>query len=77
MDQSQANHQSIHEPQDQLTKQCPVCLDFKSKTIQTECSHTFCVKCIFEWILCCVEEKDGINCPLCRQFIRLKYLKWE
>lgn len=56
--------------------QCPVCLEDKSKSVETECKHIFCVKCIFKWIFCCVDESDGINCPLCRQFIRMKNLKW-
>ncbi|KAG5667156.1 hypothetical protein PVAND_015153 [Polypedilum vanderplanki] len=61
------NHQESTTKQSNEKFQCPVCLEKSSKTVSTNCNHTFCVKCIFKWIFYCVDEMDKISCPLCRQ----------
>lgn len=42
--------------------ECGICYDIKP-LIQTDCFHTFCEKCISEWI------KKSDTCPMCRSII--------
>lgn len=42
--------------------ECGICYDIK-QLIETNCLHTFCEKCISEWI----ERSD--TCPMCRSII--------
>ena len=39
---------------------CSICLETNKDPFQSKCSHTFCNKCIMEWIT----QHD--DCPLCR-----------
>ena len=39
---------------------CSICLETTKDPFQSKCSHTFCNKCIMEWIT----QHD--ECPLCR-----------
>lgn len=73
------NQQSTSQTRQKLRPKihCPVCLDHSSKSITTQCNHIFCVKCIFKWIFHCVDERDRIDCPLCRQKIKFNKLKWN
>lgn len=49
---------------------CPICIDQLSYTVETNCGHTFCYTCIMSywehgaWI-------NAMNCPVCRQEIRV------
>ncbi|XP_037700561.1 ret finger protein-like 4B [Choloepus didactylus] len=48
---------------------CPVCLDFFCNPISLSCAHTFCFKCIQNWML----ETEGFKlaCPLCRESLHI------
>jgi hypothetical protein len=48
--------------QHQKSDECGICLDSCNQNIILDCKHTFCNKCINEWI--CVS--DNHNCPVCR-----------
>ncbi|CAG9810981.1 unnamed protein product [Chironomus riparius] len=63
---------------DQVQKQqnCPVCMEKMVKSVKTECNHEFCVKCLFKWVFLCVDEREKIDCPLCRQTVWMNNLKW-
>ena len=39
---------------------CSICIETTKDAFQSKCSHTFCNKCIMEWIT----QHD--ECPLCR-----------
>ena len=43
---------------------CTICLDFRMNSASTKCRHSFCRKCIEEWI-----EREGkrgrAKCPVC------------
>ena len=43
---------------------CTICLDFRMNSASTKCQHSFCRKCIEEWI-----ERKGTRgrakCPVC------------
>ena len=43
---------------------CTICLDFRINSVSTKCQHSFCRKCIEEWI-----ERKGTRgrakCPVC------------
>ena len=43
--------------------ECPICFK-KNADYTTDCNHTFCKKCLYKW---------KSTCPLCRNFIQLKY----
>jgi hypothetical protein len=52
----------VHIPKDQ--NECGICLG--KLNCRLECSHFFCKKCIFLWII----EKEGYaTCPTCRHVI--------
>lgn len=59
--------------------ECCICLDIMKKEVETDCSHRFCVKCLFIWVFECVNDDDDrdINCPMCRTKLRLQFLKWK
>lgn len=57
--------------------QCAVCLEPIKKQVETQCAHKFCVKCLFQWIFLCVDQRDFINCPICRQHVWLNDLRWK
>lgn len=42
---------------------CSICMDKLENPVMIECTHTFCGKCIFTWIL------KNKNCPFCRTYI--------
>jgi hypothetical protein len=44
---------------------CSICLDSPKDTFVSQCGHSFCNKCILQWIMCHDE------CPLCRGAISL------
>ena len=39
---------------------CSICLDSPKEPFESQCGHSFCNKCILQWIMCHDE------CPLCR-----------
>ena len=43
---------------------CTICLEFRINSVSTKCQHSFCRKCIEEWI-----ERKGTRgrakCPVC------------
>ena len=43
---------------------CPICLSIIQNSCVPSCSHHFCYECLINWI-----KNNGINCPLCNQFI--------
>ncbi|KAK3093670.1 hypothetical protein FSP39_018723 [Pinctada imbricata] len=56
---------------DDLT-QCPICFNQYQRPRCLPCLHTFCEKCVDEYIASIEhgKEKDsGFNCPVCRHFI--------
>ena len=44
---------------------CGICLDNLNTSIKLDCGHSFCEKCIKEWI--CVS--DNYDCPNCRMSV--------
>ncbi|XP_078422715.1 zinc-binding protein A33-like [Cetorhinus maximus] len=42
---------------------CPICLDFFTDPVSSECGHNFCRSCIAQ----CWEKKEINSCPECRQ----------
>ncbi len=49
----------------QEPQQCPICLDsLNIETYSLQCKHTYCKKCITEWL------KHHNTCPLCRSTIQ-------
>ena len=43
-------------------KECTICLEeFDNETYTLKCKHTYCKKCIQEWL------EEHTTCPLCRQ----------
>lgn len=56
---------------------CPICYENKSVSIQTLCGHTFCLRCMFMWILQCIKNYESISCPMCRAMVRISRLKWR
>jgi len=51
-------------PEECPTEECPICLNFllENTYIKTECSHTFCKKCILTHLIL----QNNHFCPLCR-----------
>ncbi|RLV93778.1 hypothetical protein JA1_002157 [Spathaspora sp. JA1] len=45
------------------TLECPICIEFMIIPMITECGHTYCYSCLYQWLAC--ETK----CPLCRKSI--------
>mgnify|MGYP003685296921 CR=1 FL=1 len=39
---------------------CSICLEYPKEPFVSQCGHSFCNKCILQWIMCHDE------CPLCR-----------
>lgn len=60
---------------DEITNDCPICMDKCKRPITVECDHTFCYECIKKWM--------GIKrqCPVCDKsinvstYVRRKRLK--
>jgi hypothetical protein len=50
---------SIHSKQNE----CGICLNTISNKFILECSHSFCIECIFTWL--CYQQNVN-SCPLCR-----------
>ena len=44
---------------------CSICLNATHNPFTSKCNHSFCNKCILEWIM----QND--NCPLCRENISI------
>ena len=63
--------------EDQNSPSCPVCMNYMIKSVKTECNHEFCVKCLFKWMFECLDEREKIDCPLCRQIVWIGRLKWK
>ena len=61
----------------QKQQNCPVCLEIMAKSVKTECNHEFCVKCLFKWVFSCLDEREKIDCPLCRQTVWMNKLIWN
>lgn len=45
---------------------CPICLDYFSDPIVTNCNHKFCSKCIKKW------SRKKTTCPICRNELSSK-----
>ena len=45
--------------------QCPICADIYHHPFVIECGHTFCFKCLYDFI----NEKEKVFCPICRDSI--------
>jgi hypothetical protein len=54
---------------------CAICFEsYRSKATMTNCSHSFCFLCIYDWIR--ASSNQQASCPYCRRliiFIRLSY----
>ena len=47
--------------------ECPICLANARLPIVTRCGHIFCWECIKNW----VESKQKMECPICKNGIKL------
>lgn len=47
---------------------CPICHENLKNTVELDCSHKFCAKCIMDYYS---TTKPNLSCPLCRKNIRL------
>ena len=48
---------------------CPICLNTifnKNDIIKLNCNHVFCTKCYNAWHTTCINNNNGVSCPLCR-----------
>jgi hypothetical protein len=52
-------------------EECSICLDTIFKTTIIDCGHSFCEKCIFDWIY------ENSSCPLCRTPIDDDVVVWK
>jgi hypothetical protein len=52
--------------------ECNICLDTKSHSIITSCSHQFCLPCIYEWLV----VNGNRQCPYCRDNVILEECKY-
>ena len=62
-----------------LNCECGICLDnlqtmCLDESIQLECTHYFHCKCIKEWCMKCIDDRNEPTCPTCRQKISNEYL---
>lgn len=64
--QWQQNHE---EAEQQPEEECPICYETTTKTVKTNCNHTFCIKCISNYLLTKNTACADINCPCCRQHL--------
>lgn len=49
---------------------CPICLDTEKCSVETNCAHTYCSKCILAyWRLQGDLHSGPIKCPVCRQIV--------
>ncbi|MED6125271.1 hypothetical protein PIB30_067078 [Stylosanthes scabra] len=65
----------IDECHDFVEQQCAICLEELCHNIDgssaevvvaINCSHVFHERCIFRWLLRCINLKASYTCPLCR-----------
>jgi hypothetical protein len=47
---------------------CPVCLELMVNCVTTQCGHSFCDKCVFDYLF------HSKNCPNCRTIIEIDTL---
>ena len=45
-----------------MLNSCSICLNDITEKIITPCGHTFCNKCLTQWLL----KDDNVSCPCCR-----------
>ena len=48
---------------------CPICINTifnKNNIIKLNCCHVFCTKCYDAWRATCINNNNGVSCPLCR-----------
>lgn len=49
-------------------EECSICFDAFEQAVTTPCNHTFCAKCINDWL------NNNQNCPICRKECRTQDL---
>ena len=55
---------------------CPICLtDSSVFSVETNCGHLFCGKCIITFWKYRVNWMNGMTCPVCRQVVRRQHLR--
>jgi len=51
---------------------CGICLDQLTNSIDLDCGHKFCEKCIAPWI---ITKQENSNCPMCRNKIDADFIE--
>ncbi|MED6174594.1 hypothetical protein PIB30_070474 [Stylosanthes scabra] len=67
----------IEECRDFVEQQCAICLEelwqnidgSSAEVVGINCSHVFHERCIFRWLMRCINLKASYTCPLCRDSI--------
>jgi len=47
---------------------CPICQETLKNTVELDCAHKFCAKCIMDYYK---TRTPNLSCPMCRKNIRL------
>ena len=54
---------------------CPVCMDFRMASTSTPCRHSFCRKCIEDWVG--AGRRGRAACPVCQAAVTRRALQQE
>ena len=47
--------------------ECAICCELLYKPVSIACLHKFCESCWYSWALTCLDRKDKVRCPTCRE----------
>ncbi|KAF5401560.1 hypothetical protein PHET_04895 [Paragonimus heterotremus] len=45
---------------------CPICLSVYEDPVRSVCNHSFCKRCILDYVKSIRESRERLTCPLCR-----------
>lgn len=63
---SQSTHESVSIESTEAKSICTIC-DIQPTSLEmiTGCKHSFCTKCLWEWVYQCYVDQIELICPCC------------